>query len=410
MLVIGSGKSVSPVKLVRFPDRLPLAAFSWLSFAGLVALVLVGFYGNRDPLENLLVLSVWILLWVGLTLVSVIFGNVWAGLNPWTGPVRLARKWIGREAEGGLDGLGHWPAVFGFLGFAWFEIVSLAPDDPANLARAALVYWLVIFALAVHAGESWLRKGEFLTFFFGFMGRIAPIWPQRIDGRTFLVLGLPGTRLARLDPLPVSGIAFVTLVLTTLSFDGLSETFWWLEKIGINPLAFPGRSAVIEINTVGLLALWVVTTATILLAIFAGSGSTEFRRTAGRIIVSFLPIAAGYHIAHYLVALLTNGQYALQALSDPFGRGWDLFGLGEHFVSTSFAGDYYAMLMIWNVQVFCIVAGHVIAIVLAFRLSGRTGAGPSPEARARWRDAPMTALMVFYTVFGLWLLSSPTGA
>jgi hypothetical protein len=41
----------------------------------------------------------------------------------------------------------------------------------------------------------------------------------------------------------------------------------------------------------------------------------------------FLPIAAGYHAAHYFVSLLTGGQYAVAALNDPLFRGDNLFGL-----------------------------------------------------------------------------------
>ena len=40
----------------------------------------------------------------------------------------------------------------------------------------------------------------------------------------------------------------------------------------------------------------------------------------------FLPIAAGYLIAHYLTYLLIDGQHIVVAISDPLQRGWDLFG------------------------------------------------------------------------------------
>ena len=36
----------------------------------------------------LLPLTIWVTLWVGLTLASVIFGNLWRDIEPWTGPVR----------------------------------------------------------------------------------------------------------------------------------------------------------------------------------------------------------------------------------------------------------------------------------------------------------------------------------
>ena len=45
---------------------------------------------------------------------------------------------------------------------------------------------------------------------------------------------------------------FVLLTLSSVSFDGLSRTFWWLALGGINPLEYPGRTAVVDRNTFGL--------------------------------------------------------------------------------------------------------------------------------------------------------------
>ena len=42
--------------------------------------------------------------------------------------------------------------------------------------------------------------------------------------------------------------------------------------------------------------------------------------------LTLVPIAIGYNVAHYFVFLLVQGQYIIPLLSDPLGRGWDLFG------------------------------------------------------------------------------------
>lgn len=47
---------------------------------------------------------------------------------------------------------------------------------------------------------------------------------------------------------------------------------------------------------------------------------------AGHFVLSLVPIAIAYHLAHYLSFLLVNGQALIPLLSDPLGRGWDLFG------------------------------------------------------------------------------------
>ncbi len=389
--------------LIDRPAILGRSVTSWLVTALFWALIATGVWGTRDPLTNLLPLTVWTVLWVGLTLASVLFGNIWRGVEPWTGPVRALRRLTGRTGSIGLSRLGHWPAVAGYLGFAWFEIVSLAPADPLVLARVAAGYYLLILALAVLEGEDWLEKGEFLTLYFTMISRIAPFWAEYAGERVKVMAGLPGAQVLRLAPLSPSAIAFVTLVLASVSFDGLSETFRWLAFLGINPLEFPGRSSVYGVNTVALIAFWAASAALVLAAIRAGLPTGTFGQAAGPIMLSFLPIAAGYHVAHYLIALLTNGQYAIAALNDPLGRGWQLLGLGEHWVSFGFLNTRSGVEAIWTTQFATILGAHLLAVILNLKLTERI-----PGADGFRAHLPMTILMIFYTVFGLWLLSAPT--
>ena len=256
-------------RLLAFPAP-PAALGSWTGFAALAVLVAVGFLGPRDPLGNLLPLTVWTLVWVGLALASMLLGDLWRGIEPWSAPVTATRRLLGRTGSLGLSRLGHWPAVAGFLAFAWFEIVSLAPDDPAILARAVALYWLVIFVLAVLEGPAWLRQGEALTLFFRFIAKIAPLWWTPAGRRLELHAGPPGAQILATAPLSPSAAAFVTLVLATVTFDGLHLTFWWLARLDINPLEFPGRSAVTLPNTLGLLLAWAATTAAILATVALG--------------------------------------------------------------------------------------------------------------------------------------------
>ncbi len=391
-----------PRQLLALPAP-PATATSWLGCLVLLALVALGFAGPRDPLENLLPLAIWTGLWGALVLASMVFGDLWRPIEPWTGPVTTLRRRLGRRGTIGLARLGHWPAVAGLLAVAWFELVSLAPSDPAVLARAALAYWLAILVLATLEGPGWIARGEAFTVFFGFIARIAPLGWRQERGRLRLFAGLPGAQILAMPPLAPGAAAFVALMLATVTFDGLSRTFWWLARIGVNPLEFPGRSAVVRSNTLGLLATWALTGAAILAAVALGHRLAGRRDplwpAAARILPSFLPIAAAYHAAHYLVDILTGGRYAIAAVNDPLERGWSLLGLPEHWVSFGFLSDRASVEAIWNAQFGLILAGHLIAVVLGIRL-----AGPAP-LRAH---LPMTALMVGYTVLGLWLLSTAT--
>ncbi|MEZ5779043.1 MAG: hypothetical protein R3E44_11845 [Paracoccaceae bacterium] len=385
------------------PALVPRVLSSWIAALVCAGLIAVGILGTRDPLENLLPLTVWTALWVGLTLATVVFGNLWRDIEPWTGPVRSFRRMFGWRGSIGLGRLGHWPAVLGYLAFAWFEMVSLSPADPYVLARVAGVYYLVILALATAEGEAWLDRGEFLTVYFAMIAKIAPLWAEYGGGRVSAKAGWPGTQVLTQPPLSPSAIAFVTLILASVSFDGLSETFWWLARIGINPLEFPGRSAVVGINSAALVLFWAFSAGLILVAIRLGAPEVGFRAALGPMMLSFLPIAAGYHVAHYLIALLTNGQYAIAALDDPFARGWSLLGLQDHWVGFGFLATRSGVQAVWTAQFATILAAHLLAVVLSLKLSARAGASQSLR-----RHLPMTLLMVGYTVFGLWLLSAPT--
>ncbi|MEZ5797124.1 MAG: hypothetical protein R3D63_06360 [Paracoccaceae bacterium] len=376
---------------------LPESLTSYLSFLVFLGLVLVGLFGNRDPMHNLMTLVFWTGVWIVVPFGSMLLGNLWRPINPWTGPVRIARLLMRREGSVGLARWGHWPAVAFYAGFVWFQMVSLSPDDPAVLARAALAYWLVVFVLAVAEGEDWLQRGEFLTVLFGYIARIAPLWREVEGDRVRAMAGFPGAQVLRMPAMDRSAIVFVALALAALSFDGLVETFWWQGLIGENPLEPTGRSAVVWQNSAGLVAVFALTLAAIGAGMALGrrlSGGT-FR--AGPVMLSFLAIAAGYHVAHYLVMLLTAGQYTLAALNDPFLTGDSWLGLPPFYVSFGFLTDVRIMPLIYAGQFVAILGAHLLAVILSLRLAGPVRA---------MAHLPLTVLMVGYTVFGLWLLST----
>jgi hypothetical protein len=376
----------------------PLSLTSYLSFVAFLALIFIGLYGERDPMHNLMTLVFWTGVWIVIPLASMLVGNLWRPFNPWIGPVRIARTLLGRTGSIGLSRLGHWPAVAGYAGFVWFQMVSLYPDDPAVLAKVALTYWVVVFVLAVLEGEDWLDRGEFLTVLFGFIAKVAPLWHDSDGNRRRLMRGWPGTQVLAMPPLSPSAVVFVSLALAALTFDGLAETFWWQGLIGENPLQPTGRSAVMWENTAGLLGVLVLTLGLILGAILLGRRLGGGGFATGPVMLSFLAIAAGYHAAHYLVMLLTAGQYTLAALNDPLMTGDSWLGLPPFFVSFGFLADPSVMPLIYGLQFAAILGAHLLAVLLGLKLAGE---GARPIAHL-----PMTGLMVAYTVLGLWLLST----
>ncbi|RWE29357.1 hypothetical protein, partial [Mesorhizobium sp.] len=395
--------------LFVFADS-PRTIVSLLSFAGFALLIAAGLFGSRDPLSNPLPLVIWTLLWAGFTLLQGVFGDLWSWLNPWYGPWRVAARLFRLSGDGTQQlrlprWFGVWPAFVLFFAFAWFELIDPAPDDPSRLASAAGAYWLLSFVAMLAFGYGdWSRRGEFLTIFFSMVARFAPV--QREEGR--LSLCWPGAKLLAAEPLPLSGMAFLLLALSSVSFDGLSKTFFWLGLFGVNPLEFPGRTALIGIGSLGLVLTFVLLAAVFALAVLLGQrlvGGRSFKESAGLLVWSIVPIALAYHIAHYLTALLVDGQYALVALSDPFALGWNLFGTADRLVEAGVAAGAASAWWLWNVQAGVIIAGHVLAVLVAHGLAWRLHPQPS---RAALSQLPLTLLMIAYTIFGLWLLATPT--
>ena len=401
-------------RLFRVPARVP--GSNAVASAALIVLVAAGVAGSRDPLANPLPLSVWTLLWVGLTFVHAVLGNVWPHVNPWTSLARLVRRLLARTGgdDAGVLGwpvaLGAWPAVALLLVFAWFELVHPAPQDPAILAFAVAGYSIfTVTGMVLFGNEAWERNVEIFSRFFRIVSWIAPLGAIEEGGARRLALTFPGARLPGVDSLPAAGVVFVVVALATVSFDGLSRTFWWLDLVGENPLEHPGRTALVGRNTLGLVgaAAALLTAYAVTAAAGARWSGSSVAAALRRFVVSIVPIAFGYHFAHYLPSFLVDAQYALKALSDPLDLGWNLLGTRDLHVTASFLTHHASVELIWYAQTAAIVAAHVAAVVVLHALAGESREGRMAVMRG---ELPLTVLMIGYTLFGLWLLSTPVAA
>jgi len=391
----------------------PRLVGSLLTLLLLVCLLYVGVAGSRDPLSNPLPLMVWTVFWIGLTLAQGVFGNLWWWINPLYAPWRLAAVLRGTQAPLITlpQRLGYWPAIALFCGFAWFELVYPAPDDPERLARVLAAYLAANIVAAVIFGyEEWTRRGECLSVFLGMIARMGVVDAGEHEaGWRRVRLCWPGAKLVAAGPLPPTGAAFLLLALSTVSFDGMLLTFFWLSTIGINPLEFPGRTDVVAPNTIGLFAMFGLLAGAFFASVWIGErlagAKLSFLEVAGRLVWSIIPISLVYHFAHYLSALLVDGQYALAALSDPLMRGWDLFGTAGLHVQAGIVLGARATWVFWNIQAGAIILGHLMAIMMAHVIAYRIHGNGRDAALSQ---VALALLMVFYTAFGLWLLSSPT--
>ena len=136
------------------------------------------------------------------------------------------------------------------MAFVAFLLADIEPSDPARLARAVLGYWMFHLIGALLFGPRWMLSAEGISMVMRLYARLAPLG-RRGSRRA---IGFWGWQIAQNTKLAFGPAVLCLLVLGSGSFDGVNETFWWLAQLGLNPLEFPGRSAVVW-QTLGGLAL-----------------------------------------------------------------------------------------------------------------------------------------------------------
>jgi hypothetical protein len=433
------------LNLLRFPvgralaDRRLRLAARLVSVSVLVLVVAASLAGDQSPTRNITPTFVWVTWWVGVAYLSALVGNVWAWVNPWAALFGWAEAALGsrRAPRRYPVRLGVWPAIVLFLSFAWVELIYTGRSMPAALGHLILGYSVLTWTgMAVFGRAAWLRYGDPFATAFGVLARFAPTEIRVMDGaacrrctlacagRDGTCLGCgdcferaaPGRRewnlrpfaagLLNTDDVTPSMVVFVLLLLSTVTFDGFTATPAWASLEGalyarLQPL---GEARLTIIDTLGL-ASFPVLFVLVYLA-FArwmarmGEDQLPTGTVARLFVLSLVPIAIAYHLAHYFTYLLIQGQLMIRLVSDPFGFGWDLFGTARFRPDIGIVGAR----AVWYTAVVAIVVGHVLAVYVAHAVALRE----YRDRRAALKSQlPMLVLMVGYTVVSLWIIAQP---
>jgi len=428
-------------KATRFLNCPGASLLLQLTSVLLFALLLsVGFVGNQDPIYNLAPTFVWVIWWVGVVYVSAFIGDVWALINPWKiifGWAELLWRWLspGKPFSpllGYPAKLGVWPALVLFLIFAWVENVYGEAVIPSRISQMILVYSSITWAGMVLFGKDvWLRHGEAFSLAFGFLTRFAPIEarviqhepsgnlgtsghvqpPKAGDASACSEKGASGQRelnlrpfafgLLKIETASASEMLFVLLLLATVTFDGFASTLPWINVQAALKEYLPN---VTVISTLGLVSTVLIFVALYLCfsALMSQASGVNLRPLdlGEAFVYTLIPIALAYHVAHFLLVLLIQGQLIVPLASDPFGFGWDLFRTAGYRLNFRLVGPN----LYWFISVIAIITGHIIAVFLAHSIAFRL----IPTRRNALRSQyPMLVLMIGYTVASLWIITQP---
>ena len=385
-----------------------------LALAGLIITIVAGFRGDQNPYRNIAPTLVWVIGWVGLAYVSAFVGNIWALINPCRTifeSIETIHQGITGRREFGLrlpypEALGVWPAFFLLLAFAWIELVYPNPAVPRTIASLAFAYSvLTLTGMFLFGRRRWLERGEVFTAVFGTFARFAPI-EIRTGGDRHLWLRPFGAGLLDSGAVSSSMMAFVLLLLASVLYDGALATPEWgeLEATLAPYVSIFGDFKLVAIRTAGLVAFWIIFCGAYVGVSALMSAVTE--QPASPLLIArgfaytLVPIAIGYHFAHYFTFLLIQGQYIIPLLSDPFGFGWNLFGTAGYRVDIAIVGARFA----WLAAVIAILIGHIAAVYLAHVKSMQIY---DTRRLALRSQVPLTALMVVYTCVSLSILAEP---
>jgi hypothetical protein len=235
---------------------------------------------------------------------------------------------------------------------------------------------------------------------FELLSRIAPFAVR--EGR--IVIRWPFTGLAG-DDRTRGALLFVAVMLGSTSFDGFSRTSTWQDLITNvrGNLADSSQRTVdlatMLVNLAGLTFFIAAVLATYLAAVAAAEKLGGLRRSlVPDFVLPLVPIAAAYMVAHYFTLAVIQGQFVIPLISDPFGRGWDLFG------TVDFAPNLAIVTYetVWYVQVGALVIGHVAGLAIAH---DRAVVVFHDRRTSLEAQLPMLGLMVLYTLMGMWLLT-----
>jgi hypothetical protein len=330
----------------------------------LVAVFVAAIAGPDSAAANIAPRAVFVVWWVGLPIACLLLGDVMRAISPFVGVIGASHR-VRSPVDPEPDGP-TWTAAAFLAAFSWFFLAYHRPGSPRALATFLGAYALVAVAAGLRWGRAWLATGEG---FGGLSAAVARIGLRRPAG-----------------PMPAGTASLMIVWVGGTAFDAFTNTPFWVDILGTSR----GWSRTL-LNSVGLIWLTAIVAGAYLLVVrVAERGRAEGdepRHLTVPLAAGLVPLATAWFLAHDLTLLTFEGQNFYALLSDPLGKGWDLFGTLNHTI------DYRVVQSSWVrwTQVGILAVGHVTAVVLLH---------DAALGRLRRRPAMLTT----------WVMAGVTGA
>ncbi|MEX0652073.1 MAG: hypothetical protein WD153_01255 [Candidatus Paceibacterota bacterium] len=306
-------------------DRFFLGSIQAFFVLVLLLVITAGFIGRQNSAFNIAPTVIWILFGVGMTYTVISIGNLWRVINPW----RTLFVWLERIIpdvslkKSWPVVLGVWPAFVLFFGYRWVENVFPNAANPSTLSLLIVLYSFITLGGMMYFGKvNWLRYGDPFSVFFRFLSYFSLTERRVIENRKELLVRPPGIGLLKRVRIGASEMTFVLFMISSVTFDGMLSIPLWqsiyrtLFKLGVPSLL---------IGTIGLLLLLLIFLGVYLFFSFLVKIYARTRKSSLEVayafVLSLLPIAIAYELAHFMSLILIEGQRIFYLVSDPFGFG-----------------------------------------------------------------------------------------
>jgi hypothetical protein len=361
---------IAPRRRAEGPPAAPLGPAAgplrWLGLLTYAAVLFAAFTGPDTAAANIVPTGVLVVFWVGLPLLCLVAGDVFARVNPFDPVVAVLERALPGERTGpGTPQAPPWTGAAFLALFTWFLLAYHRPGSPRALGVLLILYAVLAVAGGLRWGRPWLRTGE---------------------GFGALSAGIAWLRSPR-RPVPPGIVAVAVVWLGSTAFDALGVTRFWVDLLG----SARGweRTALDTMGFVWVLAIvgGVAMAAARLLDDGAGPRSTVVPAPLG---AALLAVAATWFVVHDLTLLLFEGQNFLALLSDPLGQGRNLFGTIDRTIDFTIVQSSWVL---WT-HVVALLAGHALAVLVAHRAATAGGMRPRRVAMVTWVAAGLAALGV----------------
>ena len=310
-------------------------------FLILALLTIPGLVSNEAAKVSITPLILWVFLWIGVPVLGLLFGDLYAKFNPLS--ILVNREGKSKNV---------YIASFLFICLTWFELVWSKPGNPRHIGIVFLILFLTVSAIQKFYKKTIIEVDPLLVLHHLYskmrVTNKAPVFKTLLNN------------LANLSQL--KGMEyFILLMIGTVTYDGLRETTFWFNIFGT-------RTYETAFSTLAFLSMNLIVIIFYRFACYFAIRVSGEDLNLNEISLKFghtmLPIAFAYHVTHYLGLLLFESQTFLYRLNDPLGFGWNLFNAQEAAV------EYFLEpVVLWTIMVIVTLAGHMLSVVLAHDLS-----------------------------------------